>query len=181
MGPWKTFPIYFLLYFFTLFVLCMQCRILLAWLMANCKRRRDLKNYTQINERGGQQRQRRRWWHVVDGFLKQPVTREWKRRRYGTLAACLPGWLFSWLQDQQDDARKRCNRRPRANAVWFTRNSSSRSNSSIGVSCLKRRVAGGFVVQIRGWLGHGSIVVVETGAARTLLSIENVPTICNDD
>lgn len=136
------------------------------------------KLHSNKRERGGPQR--RRWWHVVDGFLKQPVTRESKGRRYGTLAACLAGGV-SWLQDQRDDARKRCNRRPRANAVWFTRNSSSRSNSSIGVSCLKRRVAGGFVVQIRGWLGHGSIVVVETGAARTLLSIENVPTICNDD
>lgn len=50
------------------------------------------KLHPNKRERGGRQRQRRRWWHVVDGFLKQPVTRESKGRRYGTLAACLPGW-----------------------------------------------------------------------------------------
>lgn len=151
----------------------MQCRILLAWLMGNCKRRRDLKNCTQIKDRGGNGGGS----DVVDGFLKQPVTREAKgqiRNVPGCFACCV-----SWLQDQRDDARKRCNRRPRANAVWFTRNS---SRSSFRLSCLKQGV-GRVGVQIRGWLcpARPRSIVVETGAARTLLSIENVPTICNDD
>lgn len=61
--------------------------------MANCKRRRDLKNYTQIKDRGGIGGGS----DVVDGFLKQPVTREAKgqiRNVPGCFACCLAGSVY---------------------------------------------------------------------------------------
>lgn len=94
MGPWKTFPVYnfFLLFYFICAVHAVShfARVINGQLQ---KTSRLEKLHPNKRERGGRQRQRRRWWHVVDGLLKQPVTRESKGRRYGTLAACLPAWV----------------------------------------------------------------------------------------